>query len=311
MISDYWGNMKLINPEVRIENTNSCNAKCIICPREKMTRPLMTMNMRYFRELVDEVKAMGAKTISIFGYGEPLLDKGLASKIQYCTDKRLQTFITTNASLLTTTKSDDILNAGLSHIRFSVHGTYHNYKKVHGLDFMPTLRNIRNFICMNDDKYNHRCKVSMSVIPLHNETVDYIRGFWEPVVDWLEIWKPHNWTDGKDFRKVKQTKKRKKTCGRPFNGPLQINSDGKVMVCCFDYDAKLTVGNTRTHTLEEILKGEKFSEIRRKHADGNLKGLICETCDQLNENDDPLLYSSRDSSRQIGMTSSTKFKIGE
>ena len=83
------------------------------------------------------------------------------------------------------------------------------------------------------------------------------------------------------------------------------------MVCCFDFNAKLTVGDTRKNTIEEILKGKEFSEIRNKHADGNLTGLICETCDQLNEDDDPLLYSSRDPDKQIGTTSSTKFKIGE
>ena len=35
--------MRLANPEVRIENTNACNARCVICPREKMTRPVVTM----------------------------------------------------------------------------------------------------------------------------------------------------------------------------------------------------------------------------------------------------------------------------
>ena len=300
--------MKLINGEVRIETTNLCNAKCIICPREKLTRPLTTMDMQHFNKLVAEAKSLGAESISIFGYGEPLLDKGIADKIKLCTDFGLETFITTNASLLDIEVAHAILEAGLTHIRFSVHGVHKNYEKVHGLDYNNTQRNIANFIAINKIKFKHQCKVSMSCIPLNGESVEFFREQFEGAVDWLEIWKPHNWTDGKEFRQIKRIKK---SCGRPFNGPVQINADGKAMICCFDYDAKLTVGNTHDNTIEEILKGEKFSEIRNKHADGNLLGLICETCDQLNENDDPLLYSSRDPNKTIGTTSSTKFKIGE
>jgi len=103
----------------------------------------------------------------------------------------------------------------------------------------------------------------------------------------------------------------KKTCGRPLNGPIQINADGKMMVCCFDFDGKLTVGDTYKDSIADILKGDKFNEIREKHRTGNHTGTICEMCDQLNEDDDPLIYSSRDPDREIGKTSSTKFKLKE
>jgi radical SAM protein with 4Fe4S-binding SPASM domain len=103
----------------------------------------------------------------------------------------------------------------------------------------------------------------------------------------------------------------KKTCGRPFNGHIQINADGKMMVCCFDFDGKLTVGDTYKDSIADILKGDKFNEIREKHKTGDHTGTVCEKCDQLNENDHPLIYSSRDPDREIGKTSSTKFKLKE
>ena len=153
------------------------------------------------------------------------------------------------------------------------------------------------------------CKASVSVIPMHGESVEQIRNFWEPMVDWLEIWKPHNWTTGRDYRKVIN---RKKSCGRPFNGPVQIQSDGRMIVCCFDYNGVLEVGNTNVHSIAHILKSDKFNRIRKKHKKGDLTGLICEHCDQLNEYEEsPLLYSSRDHSREVGYTSSIKFKLKE
>ena len=121
---------KLINPEVRIEVTNLCNARCVICPREKMTRPLRTMRNDTFFDLVMQSFKLGAKMISPFGYGEPLLDPGLCEKISYCTSLGLKTFITTNASLLDCDKAFDLLNSGLSNIRFSFHGvTPDKYEK--------------------------------------------------------------------------------------------------------------------------------------------------------------------------------------
>jgi hypothetical protein len=144
---------------------------------------------------------------------------------------------------------------------------------------------------------------------MHDESVDEIKNFWEPMVDWLEIWKPHNWTDGRKYRNVV---KKKTTCGRPINGPVQIQSDGKMIVCCFDYNGVLEVGDTNLYSIAYILKGEKFNAIRKAHKKGELEGLICESCDQLNEyKESPLLYSSRDSSRDVGCTSSIKFKLKE
>lgn len=298
--------MQLINPEVRIETTNFCNAKCTICPRKSFTRKQMTMDDIHFAKLVNEADSLGAKTISIFGYGEPLMDKTIGWKVGYVGVLGMESFLTTNAGLLTTDMAYTLLKASLTHIRFSVHGLWKNYEKVHrGLKFDTAMRNITNFIAINKTVFDKRCKVDVTVIPMHGETVDEIRDFWGGKVDELEIWRPHNWTDGKTYRK---TKRRLKTCGRPFNGPIQVNVDGTMMICCFDYNGLLTMGDTHKSSIEDILKGDRFNEVRRKHKDGNLAGLICETCDQLNQEDDsPLLYSSID--KNINKTSSTKFQL--
>lgn len=299
--------MKLTNPEVRIENSSVCNAHCVICPREKMTRPKVVMPNDHFYKLVDQADKLGAKIISVFGYGEPLIDRLIHDKISYCSDLGLETHVSTNALLLSDVIAVRLLDAGLSHIRFSVHGiSSDHYKAIHGLNFSTVLSHIYRFIELNDSKYNHSCKTLVSVIPMHEEDIEDIRNFWNGNVDFLEIWKPHNWINGRRFRPLAR---KKTTCGRPFRGPVQINADGKMMVCCFDFDAKLTVGDTYKNSIEEILKGGEFERIRQAHSDGDLDGLICETCDQLNEGDSPLLYSNRDELKRVGCTSTIKFNL--
>lgn len=301
--------MQLKSKELRIEVTSKCNAACTICPREKMTRPLVTMTTGHFKYLVSQGHSLGVETVSLFGHGEPLLDNDLASKIRFCSEAQFQTFITTNASLLDPDTSFELLSAGLSHIRFSAHGFDEAYNRVHRkLDWNRMIENIGHFLDIKSG-LNSRCIVSVSVIPMHDESLDRIRSFWEPHCDYLEIWKPHNWTDGRDYRKVN---KRKRTCGRPHSGPIQIQADGKMIVCCFDFDGKMVVGDTEKNTIEEILTGDKFDLIRRKHELWDHSGLLCETCDQLNEEEEsPLLYSSRDETREAGRLSSTKIKLKE
>jgi len=40
--------------EARVENTNLCNASCVICPHGRMTRPKGVMAVDQFKTIVDE-----------------------------------------------------------------------------------------------------------------------------------------------------------------------------------------------------------------------------------------------------------------
>lgn len=294
--------MQLINPEVRIENTSACNASCTICPREKMTRPKVFMPISHFEDLVYQSKGLHANLISVFGYGEPLLDTQIVEKVVYCTHIGLDTFITTNGSLLNLNLSRALLEAGLKHMRFSVHGFYENYEAVHkGLKYDAVLRNIQNFMAMSQ-RYN--CRVSITVIPMANEDLEHIIDFWKGYE--LEVWKPHNWGQGRNYRTVVR---KKRTCGRPETGPVQIQADGKVIPCCFLTNGEIILGDTYKNSIEEILKNEAYEELRERHRAGFLKGLVCADCDQLNEGDNSLLYSTIDPECEIGKTSSTKFQL--
>jgi len=296
--------MKLVNPEVRIETTNLCNAKCLTCPRDEMTRKKVTMSYDHFCKLVVESYELGATSISPFGYGEPLLDKRIVDKIAFCSRMGLETFITTNASLLTLDTTRALLDAGLSHIRFSAHGTHDNYEKAHSLSWDMFERNVFNFIIVKRDL---PCKVDVTVIPMHGESVADILHFWRGKIDDIEIWSPHGWGGKLQYRRSKE---KLPTCGRLHRGPVQIQSDGRMIPCCFLTDGEIILGDTHKNSIEDILKGDAYMELRRDHRDGNLDGLPCKYCDQrLILEESPLLYSSI--GKDINKTSSTKFNLLE
>jgi len=302
---------QVISGEARIETINSCNAHCSICPRENMTRPVVSMNYAFVSVLLAHMEKLGITKVGMFGYGEPLMDWRLPGKIKAAVKRGMYTTITTNGSLLDYNKSILILKSGVDHVRFSVHGLNRNdYEDVHrGLKWNDTIPKILHFIWMNHNFYAHKIKIEVSVIPMHGERVEDIIKFWEPFVDVLEIWRPHNWGGAKDFRKVVR---KKQTCGRPEKGPLQIQSNGYVIPCCFLTNGEVILGNTHEKKLIEILNDEPYEKLREAHRTGNLEGYPCEHCDQLNEyteEDYPLLYSSIDQSKRIGVTSITKFNL--
>jgi hypothetical protein len=142
---------------------------------------------------------------------------------------------------------------------------------------------------------------------MSGESVEDIRTAWESHVDYLEIYQPHGWAGAKDYRKIDR---KLKTCGRPFRGPVQVLADGTVVVCCFDTDGEMVIGDTHKDSISDILHGEEMQIIQASHLDGNVDGILCGGCDQLNkEKTSPLLYSNRDKELSIGRTSSMKFKL--
>ena len=300
--------MKLTNTEVRIETTNKCQARCEMCSHDKMTRSKHTMSNGHFRYLALQAQELGATLISPYGFGEPLMDPDIAEKIRFCSIIGLDTFLTTNAGFLNTNMAYDLLDAGLKRLRISAHGLWEDYDKAHkGLNFKTSTRNVFNFIKANDVKFGKSCKVDVTIIPQDGADLNEYVKFWRGKVDNIEIWKPHNWGGTKDYRKA--TVKKLKTCGRPFIGPVQIQANGTVIPCCFLTDSEIVLGDTHVETIDEILKGDRFNELRRKHADRDLSGLVCETCDQLYVGESPLLYSTVE--QGINKTSSTKFNLLE
>ena len=115
---------KLSHPEVRYEVTDNCNASCIMCPREEHEhgRQHGIMNQDKYEKSIDEVVALGAKQVVLQGFGEPMLDKNLESKVIYAKKQGLLTYTISNGSALTSNRSKKLLEAGLDEIRISFYG---------------------------------------------------------------------------------------------------------------------------------------------------------------------------------------------
>jgi MoaA/NifB/PqqE/SkfB family radical SAM enzyme len=288
----------LLHPEVRYEVTDHCNATCIMCPRDKHEhgREHGIMDQAKYEKSIDEVAALGAKKVVLTGFGEPMLDRRLELKIAYAKSKGLGTYFITNGSALTPVRSQKLLAAGLDEMRVSFYGmrpeTYNAVMQ--GLDFNRTMKGVLEFLRLRDE-LQKKTRVQMSYLELKENASDTqaFREFWEPRVNAIEVWKPHNFGDGRDYRE-RLDDSHKTSCGRPENGPLQIQWNGEVIPCCYDYNNQIILGNAFETPVLEILNGPKYRLLRYAHRMKTF-GMFpyCDQCDQLLPHADALVYTNR------------------
>ena len=300
--------MNLFNDEVRFEVTNRCNARCIMCPREKMTRAQGVMDLGLYKKLIDGIMSMGAKTISLENYGETFLDPYILERAEYAKNKGLRVFTISNGSLLTPQICDKVV-ALFDKIRISIYGvTKKTYELVHkGLKFEKTKAAIEQLF---ESRANLKTKIRIELYFLYleenkHEKDEFLR-LYEHRADLVSVWKPHNWIDGRDYRIMDDNKK---SCGRPMTGPLQIQWNGLVVPCCYDYDSTMVLGDLTRQSIEEILTGEPYAKLRKAHIDGNFLGYSCNQCDQLNKRDDVLVYTSNAKEVSVGATNTSYFVL--
>lgn len=302
--------LRLVNPEIRLEVTNICNARCVMCPREKMKRPQGVLDMGLYKRILDEAIEAGATKVSLENYGEPFMDPFMVERIKYAKEKGLTTLTITNGSLLDKDKSRNIILAGLDKLRISFYGmTKDVYDKIHkGLDYETVLNNVNDLFRIKKElnAKNPSIEMYFLVLEQNEHQIEMFKKRWSGVADDISIWRPHNWSDGRKYRARHPDKK---SCGRPLVGPLQVQWDGMVVPCCFDYDSRIILGDLNKQSLHEVFHDPRYEALREAHGKGEFEKFpFCNSCDQLHKREDVLLYTTIKNSK-VGATNTIYFAL--
>jgi len=289
--------------EVRIETSTACNAGCVFCPHptEDFTRTREVMSLDTYKFYLDKILSeIGdqIKETTFSGFGEIFMDKGIIDKIAYAGQSDILIHLLTNGSMLTPERIDKIYDIGVKDIRVSLHttnpdsyGKIMRYKSVGKFDFDSVMKNV--YYALKNKPDNTDIIITADIVDENrNDVEQMIKDFEDKCT--LEIWQPHNWVYGKEYRN-KSEKNTLKTCGRPFNGPIQIQIDGDIIMCCFDFNNELVLGNFKHQTLEEIFDGKVFQELLTHHTNGTCpeSNFICKDCDQLKDKSEVVIYNNR------------------
>ncbi|MGE5466072.1 MAG: radical SAM/SPASM domain-containing protein [Ignavibacteria bacterium] len=296
------------NTEITIEVTNKCAAKCVMCPREKMKNDLEVMPQALFEKIVTEAFDLGVELLDLCGYGDVFLDRGLFDKISFA--KKLKpdckVFISTTGNAMIPRYHEKIAEL-VDILKFSIYasspGLYE--KMMGGLDYEKSIGNILRFIEFNRNNGQKVYTIGNYILMDENaHEMDAWLSHWEPMLNEVYVWKPHNYVDGRTYRNIEG--KQKRTCNRPIKGPLNVAVNGIAHVCCFDYNKELAVGDLKSESIAEVMNSDELHRIQQKHLAGDFSGLICDICDQTVKDDSVLIYHSNPN-RKVGMSNSSLY----
>jgi hypothetical protein len=273
---------------ILIENTNCCNAQCVMCPREKLTRKRGFMEFGLYEKIIREASSVRrTPVVHLHGYGEPLLDESLPERIRLAKACGIrETYLVTNASLLFPEASRKIIGAGLDTMKISFYGTdAESYRAtMRGLDFDVALQNIREFVRIRRQLNKRSPKLILQYLPQEaNEakTEDF-RSLWLSILDRsvgdrLHRSALHNYGGGRAYNPVGG--RIASVCFYPWTA-LSVLCDGRAVTCCMDFDGVQGVGDLNVQSVMEVWSGPVLSGIRSRLGELDYTGLpVCLCCD--------------------------------
>lgn len=271
---------------LQIENTNLCNAKCIMCPHVKMKRKQKIMTQKEFVKICRNVLPYEKiRTLTITGFGEPLIDREIFEKIEWINKNypKIDIDIYTNASLLTKEYADKLLELKTHKINFSINGTEETYSKIMKLNYENTRQNILYFLRRKKElgKTYPLTNISLMILNENRKDIEKIINFWIDKANSVMSYAPSNWAGGlKELEIITKTPFRQKRwpCFALWNN-ITVDVEGNVVMCCRDYESRVKFGNLLRQNIKNIRNSEKFRNLMKKQLNFDFSTEICNKCD--------------------------------
>jgi MoaA/NifB/PqqE/SkfB family radical SAM enzyme len=269
---------------VQIEATNICNAKCVFCPRDEMHRRQGIMSLELFKKIVDECAELGITHVRMHNYGEAFVDRKLVEKVRYAKQKGIQEVgMISNGSLITEPVAKGMIEAGLDAINISVDASGKEVFEATriGLKYDNVIANIERLLRVRAESGKRRPKLILSFVRQNNsEDEQAFIEHWRAIADKIHVTDLHNWAGTLNTESDVNY-----PCYRPWL-TFTVLWDGRVSLCCADFDGKTILGNLNTHSIAEIWNAELYRNVRRQHLESGGPD-VCRACD-LPRKDSPL-----------------------
>ena len=274
------------SPRVILECTNLCNAHCAQCPRTYMTRGLGAMDLGFFKKLVDQCVQWRVADMCLSNFGEPLLDRHIFERVQYAKQAGIQSVsMFTNASLLDEQACVHLLDAGLDHLEVSIDG-YSD--EIYGalrppLQLKKIKANLHWFIELKNSR-NSKTTIGVNFVRTrvnYDEYQDFV-SYWRHYVDRVDSVDANYWggiLKGKvDTKRWSAKSQVYFPCYRLWS-ELTVLWDGRVSICCQDFDGAIILGDATRESLEGIWRGRMITELRAIHRKSALSDIsLCKDC---------------------------------
>jgi MoaA/NifB/PqqE/SkfB family radical SAM enzyme len=277
-----WRRGQLGGPKVvQVQTLARCNAACALCPNAQRDNsgPPQVMSDELFDRLL--VQLRDAKTVRLFTLmlqNEPLLDPDLPAKVRRALgvlgpDVLIDTV--TNGALLAPERADALIEAGIGRIGVSIDAlSPETYARVRpGLPFDRVVANTEALLARTE-RPEVCARMLRQPANLHEESG--FRRYWGSRGALVWVNDPTNRAGaladmsapppGRRERLRDAAKKLLRPlfppCREPFQS-LNVLADGRVLLCCQDWNASTPMGDLSRQLLDEVWNGPTMNRQRK------------------------------------------------
>ncbi len=273
---------------VHIASSNYCNASCIMCPHSKLKK-FGNMNNDLYKKIIDNCKKLKIKNLVLSFFGEPLIDKNLLERIKYAKSSGMSVGFSSNASLLTKKWARDLIESGLDSITISLDGySKETYEKIRlGLKFDVVKENILGLVEMKKKMNKQNPSINLVLVEMeeNKREIKNFYGEWKNKVQGINIINMRNWAGTIEKETTKESFHSKKNMKRKpcvsIWTEMYVDWEGKVVLCCDDWNSSVILGDLNKQSIEEIWRGGKLNKIRQAHKNREFhKAPLCNQCNK-------------------------------
>lgn len=270
---------------LHLDMNQKCNYKCPHCiigtPSEVFEYyDGENVDFNSFKKIIDEGSEYNCPSMEPQGNNEPFLIKDLHKYINYAHKKGfIDIMLNNNGSALTKRRSEEILDSGLTRLRFSLDAfTQKTYEKVRvgSIPLHRVIKNIETFLELRA-KNNYKLPlvgVNFCKMKQNEHEIDDFINYWKSKVDMISIqtyvpptpniekYKIYYSTDQLESEPISEFK-----CVQPFQRVVIKNQS--IAPCCVSFNKDLIIGKIGgKKAIHTAWHSEKMNKIRDLHKKG-------------------------------------------
>jgi radical SAM protein with 4Fe4S-binding SPASM domain len=273
-----------------IELTNTCNAKCPLCPTgsDSLDRKKGFISNELFKKIMNEMRDLNYKVqLLSFNYGEPFMHPKWFELFSFVPNNVYHKTSTNGVVFYKEENIDLLAKSNLNECIVSIDGSTKElnatYRK--GVDLDKIYEGLKYF----KEKYAQlisrpKIRIQTVLFPYNTDDLQNIKNKFKGLYDEIYYKLPNfNMTEYTETEQINKLTQQKVTDEIPnrcsiFSGSFVINWNGECNPCCHDYQGQIIIGNANNQTINEIFNSDKSKEFYQKILINRKQNDICRVC---------------------------------
>lgn len=255
---------------VDIETCRQCNARCRFCPQSVSPKSPAVMPLELFEFILSRLGQPSPEWVALNHYGEPLLDPHFRERVRMLRERGLPLNLFTNGTLLKDSTVDFLSEGGLYEVTFNFPSLdpeeWCDLMQMKEKFYWNARRGIERFLSLGGAG-GRGASISVNARTANSEErVARLQEHFSSFGRVHMIWEDSNSRASAVENQLVRIDA--KSAGRFYGGcerfvaHLHISWEGKVYLCCQDYDQRTVFGDVRESSISSIMTSDSARQLR-------------------------------------------------